>query len=90
MRALARKTEGVRRGPRSGRIGPVDQFEQRTPERKRRPRATLTMEADPWSAFPAKAGIQPLSKSQNPLAAFWIPACAGNTADKPRPYIGLT
>ena len=35
LRALARKTEGVRRGPRSGRIGPVDQFEQRTPERKR-------------------------------------------------------
>ena len=37
LRALARKTEGVRRGPRSGRIGPVDQFEQRTPERKRGP-----------------------------------------------------
>ena len=37
MRSI--ETEGVRRGPRSGRMGPVDPCEQRTPKHKRGPGA---------------------------------------------------
>ena len=39
---------------------------------------------------PRRRGSSPLEQSiQNPYAAFWIPACAGNTAERARPYLNL-
>jgi hypothetical protein len=63
---LRGETEGVRRDPRSGRIGPVDQFEQRTPGAIAKGHAKPTVTSGSvhsMHAFPAKAGIQPQHKS---------------------------
>ena len=56
---------------------------------RRRGLAKSTIEADFQSASPAQAGVQPFEQTsarsaQNSLAAFWIPAFAGNTADRYR------